>query len=65
MNQHDFVAPFAGIHDPILVPAAKMDALWTLWKWWCPCGKGAKSADDYIGSSNAADAHAEAKNAQV
>jgi hypothetical protein len=45
---------FTGVHDPILVPAAKMDAVWILWKWWCPCGKGGKSAQDYIDASRSA-----------
>lgn len=52
-------------HDPILVPAAKMDALWTLWKWWCPCGKGGKTADTYAGASTSADAHVLAKQGPV
>ena len=48
-------------HDPILVPAAKMDALWTLWRWWCPCGRGGKGADSYEGASRSADDHVSAK----
>ena len=47
-------------HDPILVPAAKMDALWTLWKWWCPCGNGGRP-DTYAGASKSADAHVASK----
>lgn len=52
-------------HDPILVPAAKMDALWTLWKWWCPCGNGGKTPDTYAGASKSADAHVAAKQGPV
>ena len=61
----DEIPPFTGVHDPILVPAAKFDALWTLWKWWCPCGSGGKSADSYEGASTSAHAHVEAKNDKV
>lgn len=65
MNEHDHVPPFHGFHDPILVPAAKFDTLWTLWKWWCNCGKGGKSAQDYIEASKSATIRAEAKNAKI
>lgn len=62
MNAHDQIPEFQGKHDPILVPAAKMDAPWTLWKWWCPCGGGSNSGpQDYVGASKSADAHVEAK----
>jgi hypothetical protein len=61
----DEIPPFTGVHDPILVPAAKFDSWWDLWKWWCPCGRGAKSADTYEGASTSGTAHAEAKNAKA
>lgn len=64
VNEHDKIPPFAGTHDPILVPAAKFDSWQTYWKWWCPCGKGG-GVDDYAGASISAIAHAEAKNAQA
>lgn len=51
---------FRGRHDPILVPAAKMDALWTLWRYWCPCGKGG-SVQDYIEASRSALEHVRAR----
>lgn len=61
MNDYDQVPEFAGTHDPILVPAAKFDSWWDLWKWWCPCGKGGKGAQGYVEASVSANAHVEAK----
>lgn len=58
----DEIPPFTGVHDPILVPAAKFDSWWDLWRYWCPCGKGG-GIDSYEGASKSADAHAEARNA--
>lgn len=59
----DEIPPFHGFHDPIIIAAPKMDALWTLWRWWCNCGRAGSTPDTYVGASKSADSHAEAKNA--
>jgi len=48
---------FTGRHDPILVPSAKPEDPWSLYKWWCPCGKGAKNPHDYETESRLAFEH--------